>query len=194
MTGTPFFGSSEFLWAWRFSAGLCADAVYRYFFRAESGLGRLCLWSFFLDEIRFRRRTGLVLFRGPSVALLGWWPSDDMTDAAQSPFTRALIALQGPEYRQRWARASAFGAWRPKEPHLYLSAILTMKSERAKGHATRLLEEILEIATARNVSVAVEVSTRVLADWYAKRGFRRAGEFELPDGTEVRCLLTPAGA
>jgi GNAT superfamily N-acetyltransferase len=68
------------------------------------------------------------------------------------------------------------------EPHYYLSLLATDPDQRGRGLGMTLLAATLERIDAEGAAAFLESSNPVNDHRYESLGFRRCGEFELPEG------------
>ena len=163
---------------------LADDALFGYFF-PPSWISRPLLWSFFRDEIRFRRRTGQVLVHRSAVALLGDWPVADLPLDELSVLTRIMLRLQGGEARAHWEGTADLGRRRPNGPHRYLSVIGTEPKRQGRGDGTVLLGQVVAGAREAGLDLYLETGSERLRDWYARYGFEVLADERLAGGPSV---------
>ena len=142
---------------------LRSDALFTYYF-PRSPMRWLLLWSFFRDELAFRREHGQVVAVGAAVAFLGDWPLADLPLGRLSLLTRLLLRLQPPEVRQRWTKAPNLNPRRPLSQHRYLSVIGTPRARRGRGDGTRLIKRLVNDAGAAGLDLYLETSSARLSD------------------------------
>jgi GNAT superfamily N-acetyltransferase len=132
-------------------------------------------------------------FRFPWVRVLGdfaaaaiWIPpgESELTEAEEpevEPLVRELAGPRAPEILDLLER---FERSHPKDlpPHYYLSLLGTDPARRGFGHGMSLLEENLARIDAEAMPAYLESSNSANDPRYERRGFRRIGEFERPDG------------
>lgn len=168
------------------SQGMRRDGYFRCYFR-DGSRGDIARTLFFVDEIRMRRRHGLVVHSPEAVALVGLPPRAYVEACDLSPVTHLAISAQGVQWRQRWndtleasqvANATVSGM-------AYLSAIACMPQWRRRGVASALLIRVTDALTVRGVGLECEVGTVELRGWYERRGFNCVGTAVLPDGQNV---------
>jgi hypothetical protein len=168
---------------------LSGDRLFSFFFQGGT-LGSITRAFFFFDEIRFRRKHGLVLTEGFSVALVGLPPKLYIAAIDLSWVTKFLIALQGDEYSNRFKFAFAERSSETiiERDLIYLSAIATPARERRAGKGSRLLLRIEEVANARGVGIECEVSSAELVAWYQARHFQLKTTLDFVPGVQVSVL------
>lgn len=168
---------------------LSNDRLFEFFF-AKNILGHFARYAFFRDEIQFRRKFGLVLTDGCSVALVGLPPRQYIGEEDLRGVTKLCILLQGRKFSTRW---KAIFAERRHDSHvvrqfIYLSAIASQQNERRNGRATRLLSEVKSFAKDRALDVECEISSDYLFHWYTARQFSLESQVEFAPGIQVQIL------
>lgn len=168
---------------------LSSDRLFSFFFQGSTR-GSIARSLFFFDEIRFRRKYGLVLTEGFAVALVGLPPKLFITCIDLSWVTKVFIAFQGDEYSQRWKLAFAERSSEAmfEQDLIYLSAIATPARERRAGKGGRLLLRLKEVASARGAAIECEVSSPELVAWYKARRFQLKETLDFVPGVQV-CVL-----
>ena len=172
--------------AYLLSDSLRDDRYFQCFFR-DGSLGDLARTLFFLDEVRMRRRHGLVIQSREAVALVGLPPRPYLEACDLSHITRMLIDAQGRTWRHRWSDALAASVRSNREDFgtAYLSAIACAPRWRRRGVATSLLRRVQAATSERGLQLECEVATPQLRGWYEGRGFKCVGTSPLPDGREL---------
>ncbi len=165
------------------SDGLAHDAYSEAYFR-RGRLGACARFLFFLDELKLRRNTGLVIWEGHAVAFVGLPPNSYIRARDLSLLTRMALLAEGEPYRSRWAvffshQASDFGE---ENGSAYLSAIACHPACRGRGVGTRLLERVKASVVELRLSLICDVSSHKLLRWYEERGFDLVEEWKLPTG------------
>lgn len=70
-----------------------------------------------------------------------------------------------------------------KRPYFYIYFVATLEEGRGKGLASRIIQDVLEVARARRVPVWIEATTEKSKSVYARQGFKSLGTIILGKGT-----------
>ena len=142
------------------------------------------------------RRHDWVWVLGDFAAVAMWIPPGlpELTaeeDAEVEPMIGELVGERAPEVMQLLER---FEAARPEAPHYYLSLLGTDPARRGNGYGMALLDATLEMIDADGAPAYLESSNPANDARYERRGFRRIGAFDRPDGahTVARMWRDPA--
>jgi len=147
------------------------DAFMSQFF--DGITGSLCRLAFYIDEVGTRRRSGRIITRDNCLGLAGYPPYHTLRQSDLSLLTRALIACQGREVRERWNAAfRRHMTWTHSSHCMYLSALACAPKSRNKGIASAVLTDLKRYADSDRLDIVCEVTDQGLIAWYEHRGFR----------------------
>jgi GNAT superfamily N-acetyltransferase len=142
-------------------------------------------WRF---NIRSALRHDWVWVLGDFAAVAMWIPPgvSELTaeeEAEVEPMIHELVGLRAPEVMELLER---FEAAQPEMPaHYYLSLLGTDPARRGNGYGMALLELTLEMIDAEGMPAYLESSNPDNDPRYERRGFRRIGDFDRPDGAHT---------
>jgi len=149
--------------------------------------GRIARFLFFIDEINFRQRHGIVIDLGDCVALIGVPPFLFMNGRWMTKLTRLAIACQGIPFTTRWEKILSVHE-ECTEEYIYLSALACAKKSRNMGLGSKALDIVTAKARDINFDIECEVTSSYLCRWYGRKGFKITHREKLPDGQDIMKL------
>lgn len=169
------------LWGWAFPDRADLESWWR--FHVTSALR--FPWVRILDDL---------------AAVAVWIPpgESELTDGEEAEVEPLVRSLAGPRADAILELLERFERSHPQDrpPHYYLSLLGTDPSRRGFGYGMALLEQCLAAIDAESMPAYLESSNPGNDPGYERRGFRRIGGFERPDGqlTVATMWRHPGGA
>jgi GNAT superfamily N-acetyltransferase len=137
---------------------------------------------------------------GDFAAVAVWIPpgESELTEDEEAEVEPLVRSLAGPRAGEILELLERFEQSHPDDrpPHYYLSLLGTDPDRRGFGYGMALLEHSLEAIDAESTPAYLESSNPGNDPRYERRGFRRVGGFERPDGrlTVATMWRNPGGA
>jgi GNAT superfamily N-acetyltransferase len=120
-----------------------------------------------------------------SDACAAWTPPDPApwSDEVGARFAASVLPVCSPDDLARMrVLDETMSAAHPRESHWYLGLIGTVPVARSRGLGSRLLAHTLAIVDDAALPAYLEATSERNAALYARFGFVRTGEIEIPDG------------
>jgi GNAT superfamily N-acetyltransferase len=156
------------------------DPVWAWALPDRSGLA--AWWRF---NISSALRHNWVWVLGDFAAVAMWIPpgATELSPEEEAEVEPMIEDLAGPRAPEVMALLEQFEAARPEAPpHYYLSLLGSDPARRGNGYGMTLLDLTLAKIDAEGMPAYLESSNPSNDARYERRGFRRFGEFERPDG------------
>lgn len=162
------------------TAAFASDPVWGWAFPERADLKRW--WRF---NIRSALRFPWVWVLGDFAALAMWIPpgESELTEEEEAqvePMIKELVGSRATEVLELLERFESSHPAGP--PHYYLSLLGTDPARRGHGYGMALLEHNLALIDGEQMPAYLESSNPGNDPRYERRGFRRVGEFNRPDG------------
>ena len=154
------------VWGWALPDRSALGAWWRFIIR--SALGHSWVWVL-----------------GDFAAVAVWIPPGvpELSSDDEEKVEPMIEGLAGPRAPEVMALLEQFDAARPESPpHYYLSLLGSDPARRGNGYGMTLLDLTLAKIDAEGMPAYLESSNPVNDARYERRGFKRFGEFERPNG------------
>jgi GNAT superfamily N-acetyltransferase len=171
------------------------DPVWGHAFAGAKAPGADAIWRIWIEgALRYH----WVWMTAAAEAVSIWIPpgGTELSDAQEQAFGRAALEILGTRGAADLDEVMAlFGDAHPQaEPHYYLSLLGTHPAHRGQGLGMQLLADNLAAIDRTGNAAYLESSNPANNRRYEALGFRRLGQFQLPDdGPVVTTMWRPAG-
>lgn len=180
------------------AGGFCDDPVFMWLFPERDRSRKLDAFFSFLATETLVPMGATYLAGGTGAdACAAWTPPDPdpWPDEVGARFASGVVPVCAPDDLTRMrVLDETMSAAHPHESHWYLGLIGTVPPARGCGLGSRLLAHTLEHVDDAGLPAYLEATSERNAALYARFGFVRTGEIQIPDGPTLIAMWREPGA